>query len=292
MNNTPLFSRRAMLRNVGAGVATALAPTLACGAEPKDSSSSKLNGNIKQSVCRWCYGKIPLEELAGASAKMGFKSVELLSMDDYKKVKSLGVTCAMLSGPSLTDGISHPENHEKIVDILKRNIEFAADEKLPNVIVHAGNRKGMSDEEGLDNCAAAMKKIVGLAEEKKVTICMELLNSKVDHKDNMCDHTKWGAAVVKNVGSERFKLLYDIYHMQIMEGDVIRTIRENKDYIAHYHTGGVPGRHEIDDTQELNYPAIVKAILDTGYTGYLGQEFIPARDPLTSLEQALRICDV
>jgi hydroxypyruvate isomerase len=281
-----------MLQSLGAGTAAALAPILSIAAEPKGSTSAKINGNIKQSVCRWCYGKIPLEQLAEASAKMGFKSVELLTIDDYKKLKPLGLTCAMLSGPSLTDGISHPENHEKIIEILKRNIEFAADEGLPNVIVHAGNRKGMSDEEGADNCAVAMKKLAGLAEEKKVTICMELLNSKVDHKDNMCDHTKWGVGVVKKVGSEHFKLLYDVYHMQIMEGDVIRTIRENKDYIAHYHTGGVPGRHEIDDAQELNYPAIVKAVLETGYKGYLGQEFIPARDPLTSLEQAFRICDV
>src|SRR3972149_46606 len=163
---------------------------------------------------------------------------------------------------------------------------------MRNVIFCSGNRGGMSDDEGLANCAAGLKRIVGFAEQKKVTICMELLNSKVDHKDYMCDRSPWGVKLVKKVGSPRFKLLYDIYHMQIMEGDVIRTIQENKDYIAHYHTGGNPGRHEIDETQELYYPAIVKGILDTGYEGSLGQEFIPSRDPLTSLAQGFRICDV
>jgi hydroxypyruvate isomerase len=156
----------------------------------------------------------------------------------------------------------------------------------------AGNREGMPDEEGLENCVAGLKRVIGFAEQKKVTICMEGLNSKVDHKDYMYDKTPWGVELAKKLGSARFKLLYDIYHMQIMEGDVIRTIRDYKDYIAHYHTGGVPGRHEIDETQELNYPAIVKAILDTGYTGYLGQEFVPAREPLASLAQGFRICDV
>src|SRR5260370_31120937 len=174
---------------------------------------------------------------------------------------------------------------------LRTNNEFAAEEGMPNVICMSGNRREMTDEEGLENCAIGLKRVVGLAEEKKVTICMEGLNSKIDHKDYMYDFTKWGVALVKKVGSPRFKLLYDIYHMQIMEGDVIRTIRENKEHIAHYHTGGVPGRNEIDETQELNYPAIVKAILATRYTGYLGQEVIPLRDPIASLAQGFRICD-
>jgi hydroxypyruvate isomerase len=172
------------------------------------------------------------------------------------------------------------------------HIEFAAAEGIPNVICMSGNRKGMSDEEGLANCTTGLKRVVGFAEEMKVTICMELLNSKVDHKDYMCDRTPWGVALVKKVGSPRFKLLYDIYHMQIMEGDVIRTIRDNKAYIGHYHTGGVPGRHEIDESQELHYPAIVKAILDTGYTGYLGQEYIPLKQPVEALTLGFKICDV
>ena len=173
-----------------------------------------------------------------------------------------------------------------------RNIEFAAAEGVPNVICMSGNRKGMADEEGLANCALGLKPVLGLAEARKVTLCMEGLNSRVDHHDYMYDHTTWGVELCKRLGSPRFKLLYDIYHMQIMEGDVIRTIRTHADCIAHYHTGGVPGRHEIDDTQELNYRAIVRAIVETGYQGYLGQEFIPTRDPLASLAQAYRICDV
>jgi hydroxypyruvate isomerase len=198
----------------------------------------------------------------------------------------------MMSCGSITEGLNRKENHPRIVKELTAHIEFAAAEGLPNVICMSGNRKGMSDEEGLKNCALGLKKVIGLAEKKKVTVCMEGLNSKVDHKDYMYDHTPWGVALCEKVGSERFKLLYDIYHMQIMEGDVIRTIRKYHKHIAHYHTGGNPGRNEIDETQELNYPAIVRAIVETGYQGYLGQEFIPSRDPLQSLAQAFRICDV
>jgi hydroxypyruvate isomerase len=199
----------------------------------------------------------------------------------------------MLSGAcTIADGYNVPKNHGRIIESTKRHIDFAADHKLPNVIVFSGNRRKLSDEEGLANCAEGLKKVVGYAEEKNVTLCMELLNSKVNHKDYMCDNSKWGVELVKKVGSPRFKLLYDIYHMQIMEGDVIRTIQENKDHYGHYHTGGNPGRHEIDETQELNYPAICKAILDTGFEGYLAQEFIPAREPMASLEQGFKICDV
>jgi hydroxypyruvate isomerase len=255
--------------------------------------SSSPRGNIKQSVCRWCYGKIPLEKLAAEAKRMGFKSIELLTPQEVPTVKAAGLTCAMLSGAcTIPDGFNDTNNHDRLAKSTREHVEFAADNGLPNVIVFSGNRRGMSDEEGLENCAAGLKRVVGLAEEKNVTICMELLNSKVDHHDYMCDHTPWGVELAKKVGSPRFKLLYDIYHMQIMEGDVIRTIRDNKGYIAHYHTGGNPGRHEIDETQELTYPAIVKAILDTGYEGYLGQEFIPERDPLASLEQGFKICDV
>jgi hydroxypyruvate isomerase len=183
-------------------------------------------------------------------------------------------------------------NHERILKGLREGIEFAAAEGIPNVICMSGNRRGMADDAGMKNCAAGLKQVVGLAEEKKVNICMEGLNSKVNHKDYMYDKTAWGVALCKMVGSPRFKLLYDIYHMQIMEGDVIATIRKYKDYIGHYHTGGVPGRNEIDDTQELNYPAICRAILETKYTGYLSQEFIPAHEPMASLAASVRICDV
>jgi hydroxypyruvate isomerase len=292
MNPNPFCSRRSLLRATGAGVIGAVAASALDGQAFAADTGAKIQGNIKQSVCRWCYSKIPLEQLAAAAAKMGYRSIELLTPEEYLKVKPLGVSCAMIRCKSITDGLNRKENHAWIEDELRKHIDFAAADGLPNVICMSGNRKGMADEEGLDNCALGLKKVVGHAEEKKVTICMEGLNSKVNHKDYMYDRTKWGVDLVKKVGSPRFKLLYDIYHMQIMEGDVIHTIQQYKDYIAHYHTGGVPGRNEIDETQELNYPAIIKAILKTGYKGFLGQEFIPARDPLASLAQGFRICDV
>jgi hydroxypyruvate isomerase len=192
----------------------------------------------------------------------------------------------------LADGFNQMVNHEWLIPDFEKGIPEVAAAGFPNIICFSGNRRGMNDLEGLRNCAAGLKQLVPLAEEHDVTICMELLNSKVDHVDYQCDHTEWGAALVDMVGSDRFKLLYDIYHMQIMEGDVIRTIRDFSPYIAHYHTGGNPGRHEIDETQELNYRAIMEAILETGFTGHVAQEFIPTRDPMTSLEQGVRICDV
>ncbi len=287
MSRKKLWTRRGVLQATGAGALGTIAASKLAAEEPH-----KPKGNIKQSVCRWCYGKIPLDELAAAAAKMGYKSVELLQIEEYKVVKAHGLTCAMIRCASIADGLNRKENHAKIERELRKHIEFAAAEGLPNVICMSGNRKGMADDDGLKTCAIGLKRVVGLAESKKVTICMEGLNSKVDHKDYMYDRTDWGVELVKKVGSPRFRLLYDIYHMQIMEGDVIATIRRYKEYIAHYHTGGVPGRHEIDDSQELHYPAIVKAILETGYQGYLGQEFIPARDPLPSLAQGFRNCDV
>jgi hydroxypyruvate isomerase len=253
----------------------------------------KPKGNIRQSICRWCYGRIPLAKLAGEAVNMGYKSIELLSQKEFLEIKSTGLTCAMLQGAqSIAKCLNRVEEHDRVERELKSAIEFAAEHGLPNVICFSGNRAGMPDDEGLKNCALGLKRVVGLAEKKKVTICMELLNSKVNHQDYMCDRTPWGVKLCQAVGSGRFKLLYDIYHMQIMEGDVIRTIRDYKDYIAHYHTGGNPGRNEIDETQELNYPAIMKAILETGYQGFVGQEFIPKREPFASLKQAFAICDV
>jgi hydroxypyruvate isomerase len=276
------------LKNVSAAALGAcISPTPASARD-----SGNVGGNIKQSVCRWCYGRISLTKLAAEAARIGYKSVELLMPEEFKEVKPYGLTCAMIRCASITAGLNRKENHDRIEQELRKHIEFAAAEGIPNVICMSGNRGSMPDEEGLENCALGLKRVVGLAEEKKVTICMEGLNSKIDHKDYMYDTTPWGVKLAKKVGSLRFKLLYDIYHMQIMEGDVIRTIRQHKEFIAHYHTGGVPGRHEIDETQELNYPAIVKAILETGYQGYLGQEFIPKRDPIASLAQGFQICDV
>jgi hydroxypyruvate isomerase len=285
MKNSRIDRRQAM---AAAGV-LAVAPA----AHAFDPVRTK--GNLKQSVCRWCYGKIPLEKLAAECQRIGYKSVELLSPKELLAVKPLGITCAVLSmgGPiNIGNCLNRVANHDKIEATLNEGIDFAAEHKLPNVICFSGNRDKMDDEEGLKNCAAGLKRVIGRAEQKGVTIIMELLNSKVDHKDYMCDRTPWGVRLVNMVGSERFKLLYDIYHMQIMEGDVIRTIQNHKDAIGHYHTGGVPGRAEIDATQELNYTAICQAILKTGYTGYLGQEFIPRRDPVTSMAEAFQICDV
>jgi hydroxypyruvate isomerase len=252
----------------------------------------KIKGNIKQSICRWCYGRIKLPELAAQAKKLGYQSIELLEPKEVLEVKKFGLTCAVLRGVPIENGLNRLEYHAGILKKLEDGIEFAAAEGVPNVICMSGNRRGLADDEGMKVCAEGLKKVVGLAEKKKVTLIMEGLNSKVNHKDYMYDRTAWGVALCKMVGSERFKLLYDIYHMQIMEGDVIRTIQENHEYIAHYHTGGNPGRNEIDETQELNYPAIVKAIVKTGYRGFLGQEFIPKREPVASLKQAFRICDV
>ncbi len=250
-----------------------------------------LAGGLRHSACRWCYQKIPLDDLAREGRKLGLESIELLEPADWPVVQRHGLTCAMAMGVTkIPEGLNRVEHHAAMVPGMVERIKGCADAGIPNVICFSGNRAGLDDEAGLENCAVALKQIVGQAERSRVTVCMELLNSKVDHKDYMCDHTAWGAELVRRVGSERFKLLYDIYHMQIMEGDVIRTIRENHAYIAHYHTGGVPGRHEIDDTQELNYTTICRAIRDTGYRGFLGQEFIPVKDPYASLADALARC--
>ena len=282
-----LPDRRSTLRNLGAGVVGAtLASSLALGDTPK------AKGNIRQSLCRWCYSGIKLEKLCEVAKKIGYQSIELLSPDEAKKVKAAGLTCALMGGADIAKGLNRKEYHDGIVKHLTNLIDFAAEENLPAVICMSGNRKGLDDEAGLKMCLVGLKRVIGHAEEKKVNLIMEGLNSKVDHKDYMYDRTTWGVELCKALGSKRFKLLYDIYHMQIMEGDVIRTIRDFKDYIGHYHTGGNPGRNEIDETQELNYPAIVRAIIATGYKGFLGQEFIPKRDAVKSMEQAFGICDV
>ncbi len=210
----------------------------------------------------------------------------------FPTLKKYNLVGTMTPTHPIQKGINHKENWDFCLAAIRKSIEATAEAGFPNVICFSGNRAGMDEQEGMNNCAEALKQVVGLAEEKKVTICMELLNSRVDHRDYMCDHSAWGINLVKRVGSQRFKLLYDIYHMQIMEGDVIRSIKEHHEYFAHYHTAGVPGRHEIDDSQELYYPAIVKAIVATGYQGWLGQEFIPVHDTVASLREAARICDV
>jgi hydroxypyruvate isomerase len=261
---------------------------------PSTTTTSPSGGpGFQHSACKWCYHDIQLEDLAIAGREFGLQSIELLDPKDWPVVQRHGLTCAMANGTTtIPHGFNRLENHTKFVPTMIERINECADAGLPNVIVFSGNRDGMSDEQGLENCAVGLKQIVGHAEKRGVTVCMELLNSKVNHKDYMCDRTPWGVELVKRVGSERFKLLYDIYHMQIMEGDVIRTIQDNHQYIGHYHTGGNPGRHEIDETQELFYPAIMRAIKATGFTGFVAQEFIPTHDPLTSLRAAVKLCSV
>lgn len=252
-------------------------------------------GNINHSVCRWCYEKVPLEDLCKAAKEMGIASVELQGPKEWPTLEKYGLTCAMANGAGMgiERGWNRREHHEALLKSYEEVIPLVAKAGLTNLICFSGNRAGQSDEEGIKICAEGLKKLMPSAEKHKVNIVMELLNSKVNHKDYQCDKTPWGVEVCKAVGSDRFKLLYDIYHMQIMEGDVIATIRKYKDYIAHYHTGGVPGRNEIDETQELNYPAIMKAIIATGYKGHVAQEFIPKRpDALASLKQGVDICDV
>ncbi|HLP78421.1 MAG TPA: sugar phosphate isomerase/epimerase family protein [Candidatus Paceibacterota bacterium] len=291
------MSRRSAIQKVaGTSVAAVAAASLAqrlCAAEA--AVETKLKGRINHSVCKWCYDKIPLEDFCRAAKDIGLSSIELLEVKDFPTLKKHGLTCAVVTGVPgmITSGLNRIENHDKILEFMERTIPAAAEFGAPNVICFSGNRKGLDDEKGLENCATGLKRIMPLAEKHKVTVIMELLNSKRNHEDYQCDHTAWGVDLVKRVGSENFKLLYDIFHMQIMEGDVCDTIRENHQYIAHYHTGGVPGRAEIDDSQELNYPRIMKAILDTGFKGYVAQEFVPKRpDALASLRQGVEICDI
>jgi hydroxypyruvate isomerase len=284
------MERRELLRTLGAVAATtALAPSDALAHAVTRPSS----GRLKHSVSRWCYGKIPLDELCEAAKNIGYKAIDLLEPADYAVPKRHGLVCAMSNGfGTIPVGFNRRDNHDKLVAAAEERIPLAAAAGIPNIVCFSGNRDGMSDGEGIANCIAGFKRVLPTAERHGVTLCLELLNSKVDHKDYHCDHTAWGVEVVKGVNSPRMKLLYDIYHMQIMEGDVIATIRANFQHIAHFHTGGVPGRNEIDDTQELNYRRVMTAIAELGFTGYVAQEFVPKRDPLTSMRQAFEICDV
>jgi hydroxypyruvate isomerase len=283
------ISRRTALASTAAASVTALIDRLSAA-----DAASGMKGHIHHSVCKWCYPKVELETLAQWGKDNGLGSIELLEIQDIPKIQKHGLTCAMVSGipGGITKGLNRLENHDKIVEWVEMAAPKVAQLGCQNIICFSGNRQGQSNEDGIKNCAIGLKRLMPIAEKHKVTLVMELLNSKVDHADYQCDHTAWGVDLCKAVGSDRFKLLYDIYHMQIMEGDVIATIKKSAPYIAHYHTGGVPGRHEIDETQELFYPAIMRAIAETGYKGFVAQEFIPKRDPLTSLKQGVTICDV
>jgi hydroxypyruvate isomerase len=258
-------------------------------------SDDTLKGNINHSVCKWCYRDLSLDELCQAAKQMGIASIDLTGPDEWPVLQKYDLTCAMANGAGkgIKEGFNDVKNHPELIESYRETIPKVAAAGLQNLICFSGNRNGMDDEQGLENCVRGLQPLIKLAAAHKVTICMELLNSKVNHKDYQCDHTVWGVELVKRVNAEHFKLLYDIYHMQIMEGDVIRTIRDNHQFIAHYHTGGVPGRGEIDETQELYYPAVMRAIVDTGFKGFVAQEFVPKNnDVLASLRQAVLICDV
>ena len=285
------LNRRDFLATTGAGSLAAMTLDRTANARIPDAPPS--TGRLKQSVSRWCFGGMSLEQLCEASSAMGLKGIDLLSEGDWGIPPRFGMTCAVANGPStIPDGFNRVENHDRLEQELARMLPLAKAAGIPNMVVFSGNRRGMPDAEGLANCAKGLRRVTPLAERHGVTLVMELLNSRVDHGDYMCDRTPWGVELVGKVGSDRFRLLYDIYHMQIMEGDVIRTIRTHRDAIAHYHTAGNPGRNELDATQELNYRAICEAIADTGFTGFLAHEFIPKRDPVTSLREAVATCTV
>ncbi|MEM1324762.1 MAG: TIM barrel protein [Bacteroidota bacterium] len=255
----------------------------------------ELTNNINHSVCRWCYNDYSLEQLAEGAKDIGLQSIELTTPDEWSILKNYDLTCAVgtRKNMSLTEGFNDSKNHEALQAAYIKLIDQAADAGIPSIIVFSGNKRQLTDEQGIENCAVGLDKVIKHAEQRDVLVVMELLNSKVNHPDYQCDTTPWGAALVDKIGSDQFKLLYDIYHMQIMEGDVIATIRKYKDYIGHYHTGGVPGRNELNETQELYYPAIMRAVLETGYEGYVGQEFIPTYDDqMAALKESVLVCDV
>lgn len=255
---------------------------------------AQLRGHIKQSVTSWQYD-MSVDELAAAASDIGLVGIDYLAPDDWPTLEEYGLICTIAQGPDQTNtstGFNHEENHEWLIPGYRTRIQETAEAGYTNVIAFSGQAQGLSDEQGLQNCAAALQEITPVAEDHGVTICMEYLNSKVDHPDYQFDNLAFGLDLVDRVGSENFKILFDIYHVQIMEGDIIRKIQDYHEYFGHYHTAGVPGRNEIDDTQELYYPAIMRAILETGYEGYVGQEFIPTGDPVETLREAAEICDV
>ncbi len=308
METLPASPRRSFLAKSSAAVAAIVASlnerfSLAEEAAKKEGVS----GKIHHSVSRWCFKSFSLDDLCTAVKEFGVEAIDLLDPSDFETVRKHDMYCPMVSAPSraievdgkkknigsIPHGLNRLENHDILLEIYEPLLKASADAGFRNVICFSGNRDGMDDEQGLKNCVIGIKRLLPLCEKHGITLTMELLNSKRNHKDYMCDLSSWGAELCQAVGSESFKLLYDIYHMQIMEGDVIDTIRERHQYFSHYHTGGVPGRGEIDDTQELHYPAIMRAIVETGYQGWVGQEFVPKRpDKLQSLRQAIEICSV
>ena len=291
-------SRRLAIKNLVAGTAAVGTAGMLSSFTSTTDNQQTLKGKINHSVCRWCFGSVPLEEFAVAVKKMGIYAIDLVGPKDWPTLQKHNIFSSMCNGAeiNLVDGFNDPQFHATLVKNYTEMIPLVAKAGYKNLICFSGNARGKDAETGWNNSVAGLKQIIGLAEKYNVTLVMELLNSKIDHKDYQCDKTAWGVELAKRLGSENFKLLYDIYHMQIDEGDVIRTIRDNHQYITHYHTAGVPGRHEIDEKQELNYPAIMQAIVDTGFKGYVAQEFIPSskvnEEKLAALQKAIQICDI
>jgi hydroxypyruvate isomerase len=288
------LSRREIIKNLAAAAAAVPAGSMLSYGHTGN-FDEKLKGNINHSVCRWTYDFLSLEELCKLGKQIGLKGIDLCTPKEWPTLKAYGLDSSMCTGAhiNLVDGWNNTANHATLIKNYTEYIGYVSDAGYKNLIFFTGNRRGMDDETGMKNTVDGIKKIIGLAEKKGVVLQLELFNSKVDHKDYMADKSAWGVEMCKRIGSENCKLLYDIYHMQINEGDVIRTIRDNHQYFGHYHTAGVPGRHEIDESQELNYPAIMKAIVATGYKGYVAQEFIPtASDKIAALKDAVRRCDV
>ncbi|WP_221028895.1 hydroxypyruvate isomerase family protein [Actomonas aquatica] len=291
------MTRRSALKNLATGSALAAASAALTGTRAlAHDLPDEPKGRYKHSACRWCYKDLSLEELCDRGKDAGLHSVELVSVEELPILAARGLDCAMVWGVpgGITNGLNDRANHEAIRAFMAEKIPAMADAGQRNMIVFSGNRRGLSAAEGLEICAEGLALIEPIARQHGVTLCMELLNSKVNHIDYQCDTTPWGVQLCEKVGSEHFKLLYDIYHMQIMEGDLIRTIRDHGQWIAHYHTGGNPGRHELDGAfQEIHYPAVMRAIAESGYTGYVGQEFVPTEaDPIAPLARAIKLCTV
>lgn len=294
-------SRRTLLKNLALSASAAIAAPAISFADKvslndNQQNSYRLKGNINHSVSRWTFNYLSLDDLCKAVKEIGFSAIDLVGPKDWPTLQQHGIyssMCYTAGDNDLYKGLDNTMYHEKLIKEYLDVIPIMAKAGYKNLICFSGTRQGMDDETGMKNCQIALEKILPFAEKNGVTMVMELLNSKVDHKDYMCNHVEWGATLCKRIGSENFKLLFDIYHMQIQEGDIIRNIRDFHQYIAHFHTGGVPGRHEINNTQELFYPAIMRAIVETGYKGYVAQEFVPTYpDKLDSLKEAIKICDV
>lgn len=296
--NHPVVTRRAALQTAASMAALGLAGrALPAHAAESGAPYRIKHGRIRQSVVPWCFNPMTVPELARHAAAMGLQSVELCDPKFWPELKQLGLTVAIAGSHGFARGFAQPAQHAECLKILRERIDLCAAAGVERVITFSGFRQGLGDEEAMRHMIEGLKKIVGYAEQKKVTLCLEMLNSRVaenmkGHPDYFCDDIERSVEVCRRIGSPRMKVLFDLYHVQIMHGDLITRIRQHREYIGHVHTAGVPGRAEIDETQEMNYPPLMHALLEIGYQGFVGQEFIPRRDKIASLAQGVRICDV